>query len=163
MAQPLLVQQIIEYMTTLPDLMEVYFRRGTRCLYLEYNEDWGIKAFFRKHHCYESFKTQHYLADYEFAPRTLGEPFKFQDYWCYITEIAQTLIDDDFYECFVTQIYSTEYDVRREAIDNTEDEYLQEIHTLQRKIEMETSIIVDDVHIGNVGKIGNRLVWLDFV
>lgn len=126
---------------------------GISCYFIKLNDDWGLKVYREKWERDLAYERQNLMAQHGYAPTT-GTTFDIGEKYCYVTQMAEVLIDDTIRKrCY--------YAYADKAMELTKAGVNQEIRSLRDKMSALGFDPCDD-HYGNFARINGQLVCIDF-
>lgn len=130
---------------------------GVSCIFFPITSKWGIKTYTSRTTRDKTYDTQDMAADLGFGPE-VGEKFDVnidgEAVFCYITELAETLVNEEVMEKYHNGNY--------ELWDEIAKEYQNDIDDLDETMEEKMGWTNQDSHIGNYGFLRGKLVVIDF-
>ena len=126
---------------------------GCSCKFIKVNDSIGIKCYTKRHRRDIGFYHQTRMAEYGFAPKTLGV-FEIDDTYCYVTEVATPLVEGDEY-------YDDNYITCCKNVKSTYTDIDKRISKLISDMK-EVGYSYCDIHYANFGILNDKLVAIDF-
>jgi hypothetical protein len=124
---------------------------GVHCQFIKLDASWGIKVYRgRKDVRDRAFNQQSAMAQVGYAPQ-VGESFDVGDNFCYVTQVAQPLIEGD-------RDGGSDYNDEFSIIEKRySDEMFDVVDEMRQH-----GFYMSDVHAANFGWLNNKLICIDF-